>query len=78
MRTPRAAAIARILFAVLFGASMVIIRLSIPSDQEGGAAWLESRIGSLTVAASLMPLTGRGFEMIYEDADQRVELHLYP
>ena len=32
METPRAAAIAGILFALLYGASLVLIRLSIPRD----------------------------------------------
>ncbi len=35
LKTPRAAAIAGILFALLYGASLVLIRISIPADQTG-------------------------------------------
>ena len=58
-RTPRAAAIAGILFAVLFGTSMAVIRVSMPS--EGGPVLMEKNLASLTVAVSLMPYSGIAF-----------------
>jgi hypothetical protein len=61
IRTPRAAAIAGILFALLFGTSLVLIRLSIQSHLEGGSAYLERSLGSLTLASSLMPYAGIAF-----------------
>jgi hypothetical protein len=61
IRTPRAAAIAGILFAVLFGTSLVLIRLSIPSALEGSTVLLERSMGSLTIATSLMPYAGIAF-----------------
>jgi len=47
LRTPRAAAIAGILFAVLFGASLVLIRTSIPADPAADSAWLETNSKTL-------------------------------
>lgn len=60
VRTPRAAAIAGILFALLFGISMAIIRLSLPSEQDGPALG-EWNLSSLTLAVSLMPYAGIAF-----------------
>jgi hypothetical protein len=40
LRTPRAAAIAGILFAVLFSTSVTLIRLSVPANSADGGAWL--------------------------------------
>jgi hypothetical protein len=61
IRSPRAAAIAGILFALLFGTSLVLIRLSIPSTLEGGAQTMESSLGLLRIATSLMPYAGIAF-----------------
>jgi hypothetical protein len=61
IRSPRAAAIAGILFAVLFGTSLVLIRLSIPSTLEGGVQTMESSLGRLRIATSLMPYAGIAF-----------------
>lgn len=61
VKTPRTAAIAGILFAVIFGASMVIFRLSIASDQEVSAIWQESSIQALTIATGLIPYAGIAF-----------------
>jgi hypothetical protein len=56
--TPRAAAIAGILFALLFGASWVLIRLSIPAHALEASDWLESQAKNLSLAMSLVPFSG--------------------
>ena len=61
MTTPRAAAIAGILFALLFAVSLVLVRLAIPADLSSDASWVESGTRQLTLAASLMPLAGIAF-----------------
>jgi hypothetical protein len=61
LRTPRAAAVAGILFAVLFSISIVLIRLATPADLSAGAAWLESELGRVRLALGLMPFAGIAF-----------------
>ncbi len=58
LSTPRTAAVAGILFAVLFGAALVLIGVSIPADPADGGAWLEERGGMVTLALSLVPFAG--------------------
>ena len=60
MRTPRAAAVAGIIFAVLFGTSMILIRLALPTGLTGPIIHSGS-ISSLTVAVSLVPYSGIAF-----------------
>ena len=62
LRTPRAAAIAGILFALLYGTSLVLIRLSIPTDQGGNAtAWLDNNTKTVALALNLVPYAGIAF-----------------
>jgi hypothetical protein len=62
LRTPRAAAIAGILFALFYGTSLVLIRLSIPSDRTvSGAVWLESNLKTVALALNLIPYSGIAF-----------------
>jgi hypothetical protein len=62
LTTPRAAAVAGILFALLYGTGMVLIRLSIPADRATEiGAWLESDKGTLSLALNLMPYAGIAF-----------------
>lgn len=61
LRTPRAAAIAGILFASLLGVSLVLIRLAIPADPREGGAWLAEREGSVALALNLVPFAGIAF-----------------
>jgi hypothetical protein len=61
LRTPRAAAIAGILFALLLGISYILIRISIPADPSEGGQWLEERAGMVTLALSLVPFAGIAF-----------------
>lgn len=55
LKAPRAAAIAGILFAVLFAASLTLIRLNIPADFSGEASWIKSGYRPLQIALALMP-----------------------
>lgn len=61
LKTPRAAALAGILFAVLFLSSVVLIRLSIPADPADAGAWLKDRAGIVSLALSLLPFAGIAF-----------------
>jgi hypothetical protein len=61
LTTPRAAAVAGILFAVLLGISYILIRISIPADPSDGGRWLEERAGMVTTALSLVPFAGIAF-----------------
>jgi hypothetical protein len=63
LRTPRAAAIAGILFALLLGLAFVLIFISQPSDPGKPGAWLSdpSRRGAVAVALNLVPFAGIAF-----------------
>jgi len=61
LRTPRAAAVAGILFAVLLGTSLILIRISIPANPADGGKWLEERANTVALALSLGPLAGIAF-----------------
>jgi len=61
MRSPRAAAIAGILFAILYGTSFAIILYSIPAVSADSGAWLESRGDTVALAVSLIPFAGIAF-----------------
>jgi hypothetical protein len=59
--TPRAAAIAGILFAVLFIGSITLILLSMPSDMADMEAWTDAARGRVAQALGLMPFAGLAF-----------------
>jgi len=61
LRTPRAAAIAGILFAVLYSTSWILIRLAIPGDALEASDWLEGQARNLSLAMSLVPFAGISF-----------------
>lgn len=61
LKTPRAAAIAGILFALLYGAGLVLIRLSVPADQAADSVWLETNSRTVTLALNLVPYAGIAF-----------------
>ena len=60
LRTPRAAAIAGILFALLLGVAFVLIFISQPADPAKPGAWLSdpSRRDAVAVALNLVPFAG--------------------
>ena len=61
LKTPRAAAIAGILFAVLFSTSVTLIRLSVPANPADGGTWLAANTGGISLALNLMPFAGIAF-----------------
>ena len=63
LRAPRAAAVAGILFAVLFTMSMVLLELVLPEDLSGpnAAAWLQGNTALVSLALTLVPFAGIAF-----------------
>lgn len=61
LTTPRAAAVAGVLFAVLFGAVLVLVRTALPEGAEPGSQWLIAGDTNLRVSAALMPFAGIAF-----------------
>ena len=63
LRTPRAAAVAGIVFSVFLIAALVLLRLSIPSDPRVAGSWLTDpgRRTAVTVGLSLIPFAGIAF-----------------
>jgi hypothetical protein len=61
LTTPRAAAIAGILFSVLLITSVVIIRLSIPADPRDAGQWLTGDVKPVDLALTLLPFAGIAF-----------------
>src|SRR5215470_12831347 len=61
LRTPRAAAVAGILFSVLLFAVFGLMRLSIPGDPFEPGAWLGGSLKYVTLAMNLVPFAGIAF-----------------
>ncbi|KUI13114.1 hypothetical protein AU193_04085 [Mycobacterium sp. GA-1285] len=61
MTTPRSAALAGVLFALLFGAALVLIRLALPEGEQPGSQWVREGSANLRIAAILMPFAGIAF-----------------
>lgn len=61
LTTPRAAAIAGVLFALLFGTALVLIRLALPEGAEPGSQLLRAGSTNLKIAATIMPFAGIAF-----------------
>ena len=61
LKTPRAAAIAGIIFSVLYGTSMVLINSSLPHEPTAFLAWLEADTTTVTLALNLIPFAGIAF-----------------
>jgi hypothetical protein len=61
LTTPRAAALAGVLFALLFGAVLILIRTSLPEGGTPGSQWLDTGSAKMDFAAKLMPFAGISF-----------------
>jgi hypothetical protein len=61
LTTPRAAAVAGILFSVLLIISLVLIRVSVPADPRGAGDWLTNSAQTVTLALNLVPFAGIAF-----------------
>ena len=58
LTTPRAAALAGVLFAVLFSTAIILIRSSLPEGAQPGSQWLETGNDKIRLASELMPFAG--------------------
>jgi hypothetical protein len=61
LTTPRAAAVAGILFTVLFSVSVILLRTALPNGAAAGTAWAHEGSGRITVALRLIPFAGIAF-----------------
>jgi MFS family permease len=61
LKTPRAAAIAGILFSALFVAAFSLLRISVPSDPTESGEWLKTSSISVGFALNLLPFAGIAF-----------------
>jgi hypothetical protein len=61
LTTPRAAALAGVLFALLFGAALILIRVKMPEGAGDSTEWLNSQRGGILTATKLMPFAGISF-----------------
>ncbi|VEG51405.1 Uncharacterised protein [Mycolicibacterium aurum] len=61
LTTPRAAALAGVLFALLFGAALVMIRTALPDGAALGTQWADGSGHRLRIAVVLMPFSGIAF-----------------
>jgi hypothetical protein len=61
LTTPRAAAVAGILFSILLITSLVLIRISVPADSERAVDWLARSWRTVNFALNLLPFAGIAF-----------------
>ena len=61
LSTPRAAAFAGVLFALLFGTALYLIRIALPDGGAPGSQWVDGAAGKIKVASLLMPFAGIAF-----------------
>jgi MFS family permease len=61
LNTPKAAAIAGIIFSVLLIAILGLLRRSVPADPLDPGAWLATGSGTVTIALNLVPFAGVAF-----------------
>jgi hypothetical protein len=61
LTTPRAAALAGVLFALLFGTAIYLIRSSLPEGAQPGSQWIETGNDKIRLASQLMPFAGIAF-----------------
>ena len=61
LKTPRAAAIAGIVFSVLFVGAFSLLRINVPSDPGEPGEWLKTSSGSVGFALNLLPFAGIAF-----------------
>jgi len=61
LKTPRAAAVAGILFALLYGTSLVLLSLSVPGRRSSDIALLATNASTIALALNLLPFAGIAF-----------------
>jgi hypothetical protein len=58
LTTPRTAAIAGIIFGVLFAASLILMRTAIPGNVTSDISWITTGSAQISLALGLMPFAG--------------------
>jgi hypothetical protein len=61
LKTPRAAAVAGVVFSVLLTAALWLLRTAIPADPLESGSWIATESGRVTVALNLIPFAGIAF-----------------
>lgn len=61
LHTPRAAALAGVVFALLFSTSLLLLQSAVPTDVSAETTWVEDGADQITVALALMPFAGIAF-----------------
>ena len=61
LTTPRAAAVAGLLFALLFATALILVRTALPEDPTVAAESARRAAGQLTLAVTLIPFAGIAF-----------------
>ena len=61
LKTPRAAAVAGIVFSFLLIISLVLIRMSVPADPQDAGKWLSGSWKTVNLALNLLPFAGIAF-----------------
>jgi hypothetical protein len=61
LKTPRAAAVAGILFSLLLITGLVLIRLTVPASPQDAGAWLSGGARTTGLALNLVPFAGIAF-----------------
>lgn len=63
IRTPRAAAVAGLIFSILFSASVILARSAIPPGSEDSGTWVddEAKHRAVTISLHLLPFAGIAF-----------------
>ena len=61
LTTPRAAALAGVVFAVLFGTMVFLIRTNMPEGVQDSTRWLNTQHSGIATATALMPFAGISF-----------------
>ena len=61
LKTPRAAAIAGILFSLLLILVFWLLRISVPDDPQEPGSWLNSQSSTVALAVNLVPFAGIAF-----------------
>ena len=61
LKTPKAAAIAGMIFSVLLIVVLWLLRISVPDDPQEPGSWLKSRSTTVALALNLVPFAGIAF-----------------
>jgi hypothetical protein len=61
LSTPRAAAIAGVLFALLFATALILIRTALPEGADPGTQWIDDGGHRIRIASLLIPFAGIAF-----------------